>query len=108
MKIPVIKEISKSLKKKLGNLSDKEENLIVFLIGQLGRDSSYSKDCLGGKNMLRDCYAIIQTVRKAVGGRLILIECKPNGKLCKYYENEGFIDITEDKDDLKQYIRFIE
>lgn len=41
-------------------------------------------------------------------GRLILVECKPIEKICKLYEDEGFVDITEESDGLKQYIRFIE
>jgi len=39
---------------------------------------------------------------------LILLECKPIDKLCDYYESEGFIDITENADGLKQNIRFFE
>ena len=57
--------------------------------------------------MLQDCYNIIGSVRDIVGGRVILIECKPIEKLCQFYESEGFIDITENGDGLKQYIRFI-
>ena len=108
MKIPVLETMSNNLRKKLGNHSGKEQNLIVFLIGQLGRDSSYSKDYLNGKQMLQACYGLIGSVRDIVGGRLILVECKPIEKICKLYEDEGFVDITEDNDGLKQYIRFIE
>jgi hypothetical protein len=99
--------MSNSLRRKLGNLSDKENNLVAFLIGQLGRDSSYDKSILNGKKMLQDCYNLIGSARDIVGGRLILIECKPIDKLCQFYENEGYIDITENDDGLKQYIRFI-
>ena len=59
MIIPVIESMSNSLRKKLGNLSDKEQNLVVFLIGQLGRDTSYPSNCLEGKRMLQDCYGLI-------------------------------------------------
>jgi len=108
IKVPVIETMSKNLRKKLGNISDSEQNLVVFLIGQLGRDSSYMKDFLDGKKMLQDCYALIASARDIVGGRLILVECKPIDKVCRMYEHEGFIDITENGDGLKQYIRFIE
>lgn len=107
MKIPIIDTISKNLRKKLGNISDSDQNLVAFLVGQLGRDTSYSKGDLDGKKMLEDCYGLIGSARDIVGGRLILLECKNIDKLCIYYENEGFIDITEDGNGLKQYIRFI-
>lgn len=57
--------------------------------------------------MLQDCYNLVGSARDILGGRLILIECKPIDKLCQFYENEGYIDITENDDGLKQYIRFI-
>lgn len=66
------------------------------------------KDVLDGKKMLQDCYGLIASARDIVGGRLILVECKHIDKICSIYEQEGFIDITENDDGLKQYIRFIE
>lgn len=108
IKVPVIDTMSKNLRKRLGNLSDGEQNLVVFLIGQLGRDSSCTKEVLDGKKMLQDCYFLIASARDIIGGRLILVECKPIDKVCSIYEQEGFIDITENGDELKQYIRFIE
>lgn len=108
MKVPVLETMSHNLRKKLGNLSDKDQNLVVYLIGQLGRDTSYSKDDLDGTQMIQACYGLIESARDIVGGRIILVECKPIKKVCKIYEDEGFIDITEDGDGLKQYIRFID
>jgi len=107
LKVPVIDTMSNTLKKKLGNLADAEKNIVAFLIGQLGRDSRYGKEILDGRRMLQDCYDLIASARDIVGGRVILLDCKPVEKLCSYYESEGFIDITEDEDDLKHYIRFM-
>jgi len=108
MKVPIIDTMSNTLRKKLGNISDREQNLVAFLIGQLGRDTRYTQEDLAGKKMLEDCYGLINSARDIVGGRLILLECKPIDKLCNYYESEGFIDITEYADGLKQYIRFFD
>lgn len=107
IKIPENLSVSKSLRKKLGNLSDKDNNIVVYLIGQLGRDSGYGTHVISGTQMLQDCYSLIETVREVMGGRIILLECKPYPKLCKFYESQGYIDITEDEDGLKQYIKFI-
>ena len=106
MKIPIIETMSKNLRKKLGNLSDRDQNLVVYLIGQLGRDSYFNKNVIDGKRMLQDCYNLIGSARDIIGGRVILLECKPMERLCKFYESEGYHDITENSDDLKQYIRF--
>ena len=108
LKVPVIDAMSNTLKKRLGNLSDGEQNLAAFLIGQLGRDTSYSKEALDGKRMLKDCYGLIGSARAIIGGRIILLDCKSTEKLCHYYENEGYIDITENGDGLKHYVRFID
>lgn len=108
LKVPVVGTMSKTLKKKLGNLSDNEENLVAFLIGQLGRDAAYSKEVLKGKDMLQDCYGLIASARDIVGGRIVLLDCKPAASLCRYYEEDGYIDITENGEELKHYMRFIE
>lgn len=108
LKVPVVKTMSGTLKRKLGNLSDSEENLVAFLIGQLGRDSSYSKEVLNGKDMLQDCYGLIASARDIVGGRIVLLDCKPAESLCRYYQEDGYIDITENGEELKHYIRFID
>jgi len=108
LKVPVVSTMSGGLKRKLGNLSDAEENLVAFLIGQLGRDSSYPKDILNGKEMLQACYDLIASARDILGGRIIMLDCKPADRLCRYYEDEGYIDITENGTDLRQYMRFID
>ncbi|RBP58098.1 hypothetical protein DES36_12533 [Alkalibaculum bacchi] len=107
IRIPIIDTMSKNLKQKLGKLADDDNNIVVYLIGQLGRSTEYDKTVINGKKMLQDCYDLIGSARDIVGGRLILIECKRIDKVCQFYEDEGYIDITENGYDLKQYVRFI-
>ncbi len=107
IRIPIMDTMSKSLQRRLGKLADKDENVVAYLIGQLGRSSDYDNSVIDGKKILQDCYDLIGSVRDIVGGRLILIECKRIEKLCQFYENEGYIDITENGDGLKQYVLFI-
>lgn len=107
IRIPVIGTMSKSLQRRLGKLADKDENVVAYLIGQLGRSSDYDNSVIDGKKILQDCYNLIGSVRDIVGGRIILIECKRIKRLCKFYENEGYIDITENGDGLKQYVHFM-
>ncbi len=108
IKIPIIESMSNNLRKRLGNISDRDKNVVAYLIGQIGRDSTYNSDILDGNSMLKDCYNLIASVREIIGGRLILIECKPEEKLCKFYEDRGYINITEKENGLKQYIRFMD
>jgi len=56
IKVPIIDTMSNILRKKLGNISDREQNLVVFLIGQLGRDTRYTQDDLDGK---KNCWRIV-------------------------------------------------
>jgi len=84
IRIPVINTMSKTLQRKLGKLADKDENIVAYLIGQLGRSSDYDKSVINGKKILQDCYDLIGSARDIVGGRLILIECKRIEKLCRF------------------------
>ena len=107
IRIPVVDTMSKNLQNKLGKLADKDENIVAYLIGQLGRSSNYDKSVINGEKILQDCYDLIGSVRDIVGGRIILIECKRIENLCEFYEEKDYIDITENGDGLKQYVRFM-
>lgn len=78
IKVPVINTMSKTLQKRLGKLTDDDENVVAYLIGQLGRSTDYDN-----------------------------IECKDTIKVRKFYEDRGYINISENGDDLKQYVTFI-
>ena len=99
--------LSKTLSRKLGNASDEHQHIPAFLIGQLGRDSSYDSAEIDGKDMLQDCYDLILAVREIVGGRVVLLDCRNEEKLCRYYEGEGFIDITEAEGEMRRYVRLL-
>lgn len=99
--------MSKSLQKRLGKLTDDDKNIVAYLIGQLGRSTDYDKSIIDGDKMLQECYNLIGSARDVLGGRLILIECKDTAKVCKFYEDRGYINISENGDDLRQYVLFI-
>jgi hypothetical protein len=89
IKVPVINTMSKTLQKRFG------------------RSTDYDKSVIDGDKILQDCYDLIGSARDILGGRLILIECKDTIKVRKFYEDRGYINISENGDDLKQYVTFI-
>ena len=64
IKIPVMDTMSKSLQRKLGKLADEDNDIVAYLIGQLGRSSDYDKSVINGKKMLQDCYDLIGSAGK--------------------------------------------
>lgn len=66
------------------------KSLPCYLIGQLGRSDCASHDELNGSEILEEALRVIRQSHDAVGGRIILIECKENKKLVDFYKDNGF------------------
>lgn len=61
----------------------------AYLIGQLGRCDSCSKDDLSGHQLLNECYHAISLAARIIGGNLLILECREH-MFGKFYEHEGF------------------
>ena len=99
-------------RKQLDGFSAKEHgkqvsNFPCYLIGQLARNSNISKESLSGADLLNFAYDIIAIAVDAVGGRNILVECRNNKKLLKFYLNNGFEKISEVPDENQSMIQMI-
>ena len=87
-----ISNLSKKKKRAaLGNYPGREGLNFVssYLIGQLGRNDAYNSSDLSGEQILNECYHAISLAALAVGGRLLVLECRE----CMYerfYEKHGF------------------
>lgn len=93
-----IKELSNSQKKSLlGNVAnrDKIEYAPAYLIAQIGKNEKY--DCLHKYEIMDECREQIQNVVDLIGGRIVILECEE--KLIEYYEENGFILYSEQKDE---------
>ena len=101
----VPEKISINRRKILDGLSGKKkgsaiENFPCYLIGQLARCTGVSKDDLSGKYLLDKALSYIALAQESVGGRIVLVECKPDEKVIGFYVSYGFDEFTriQDKD----------
>lgn len=60
-----------------------------YLIGQLGRSDTYSSQDISGETILNECYHAISKAAKAVGGRVVVLECR-EWMFEKFYKQQGF------------------
>ena len=109
-------EYSNRKRKELDGLSAKLHGEVIkdipcYLIGQLARNDGVSSDDLPGKHLLDMAFSVIQTSVEAVGGRIVMVECRDREKLVSFYQNNDFIVIAEQSDNgqpMKQLIRKIQ
>ena len=97
---------SKSLRKKITGF--KRENKLgaaVYLIGQMGKNfHNGANKLISGKDLFLLAMQDILKAQQAVGGRIVVVECKNDDKLRKFYEETlGFqlIDTADDESMLK-------
>lgn len=97
---------SKSLRKKITGF--KRENKLgaaVYLIGQMGKNfHNNANQLISGKDLFLLAMQDILKAQQTVGGRIVVVECKNDDKLKKFYEDTlGFqlIDTADDESMLK-------
>ena len=83
-----------------------------YLIGQLARNDSTLKETLTGKDLIEEAQRIIMSAAVAVGGRCMMIECKKEPQLIKFYQDNGFNIISEKNDEdgttIQMICKFVE
>jgi hypothetical protein len=62
----------------------------VYLIGQIGRNDSFTSKDLSLEDILSEIYSILADVQTKVGGSSILIEVDNNERLIDLYKKNGF------------------
>ena len=97
---------SKSLRKKITGF--KRENKLgaaVYLIGQMGKNfHNGANKLISGQELFLLAMQDILKAQQIVGGRIVVVECKNDDKLRKFYEETlGFqlIDTADDESMLK-------
>ena len=89
----------KAKKKLLGSVPGRDNmtSYSAFLIGQLGRADNYTRDDIDGSTILNECYCLIDEIQQKVGGRLIILECRPH-LFEKFYSKHDYKKLNESTD----------
>ncbi|MDD2965004.1 MAG: hypothetical protein PHU33_13735 [Bacteroidales bacterium] len=82
------------------------EIISTILIGQIGRNDSYSSAEINLKDILDYVFGVINIVKEYIGGNVVLIEVDNEPKLVSHYEKYGFEKI-QDNDNLCQLMQFV-
>lgn len=89
--------MSKAIKKKITRFAVYDKNIKKYimtapLIGQLGKNySSVTKELITGNELLKMACDRVEDVQKAIGGRMVYLECEDHVRLKEFYENYGFV-----------------
>lgn len=83
------------------------QNISCYLIGQLARNSYYNKNAISGSDILCLACDTIAAAVELVGGRYIMIECRKNEKLLRFYHNHLFSEITQIADGNMSMVQMI-
>ena len=64
-----------------------------YLIGQLSKNSVVTNNPVTGKELLNISFDIIASAVEAVGGRYVMVECRDEEKLLRFYHENVFHEI---------------
>lgn len=92
--------ISIRTRKELDGFSGKIHNepisdIPCYLIGQLARNDSATKESLSGKELIDEAHRIISASVSYVGGRYMMVECHNDPKILAFYKNNDFEEISQ-------------
>lgn len=90
--------------KSVSSIAPDTEYYNVYLIGQIGRNDSFTSNDLSLKDVLREIYSILYEVQNRVGGSSILVEVDTNEKLIGLYKKYGFQYLDADQESLSQLL----
>ena len=102
-------DLSNEDKQKLKMSKCPDHRIPCFLIGQLGRNDSFSHDELPGTTILERALAVLVAVRDQIGGKFVIVECEDH--LVPIYQSEQFgfrlFNASDKKRTYNQLFRFL-
>lgn len=100
-------ETSKTMKRNLNGIFN-EDRVPCYLIGQLARNDSCSRQLLSGEELLEYALDVLENAHDLVGGRFVRVDCKDRDSLLKFYQNNGFRSLPgRGRHGLCRLVRFI-
>lgn len=105
-------EMSVRARKEIDGFSGKIHGVPIreipcFLIGQLSKNSNITEGQISGKMLLEEAFAVIYSAMSAVGGRYVMVECRDNDKLLKFYKDNGFEEFLREPEGDKPMVQMI-
>ena len=100
-------KVSKSFKKKLNGIFS-DDRVPCYLVGQLARNDSFSKEDIHGEEILDYAFNVLMDAHDLVGGRFVRVDCKDCEQIKAFYVNNHFT-LLPDKEDhgLCQLVKFL-
>lgn len=104
------KSFTNAIRKKINpgkccsSISTEVDYYNVYLIGQIGRNDSFTRKDLSLSDILSEIFSILIEVQNRVGGSSILVEVDNNQKLIELYKKHGFQYLDTDQEDLSQLL----
>ena len=83
------------------------KSIPCYLIGQLAKNSAL-ENTISGTKLLEYAVRIVASAANRVGGRYVLVECRDNPHLKKFYADNGFEEfdtIPDENEPMVQLIR---
>lgn len=110
--LTVPESVSNRVRKELDGISAKIRGeqinaFPVYLIGQLGRNTSVAKEKMPGERLVDHAFDIIQASVNVVGGRYVLIECHEKDKLIRFYRENQFSEFSRIPDADRSMVQMI-
>lgn len=90
--------------KSISSIATDLEYYNVYLIGQIGRNDSFTNKDLSLADILSEIYPIFAEVQTRVGGSSVLIEVDNNERLIDLYQKHGFTSLGSDQEALSQLL----
>lgn len=78
-----------------------------FLIGQLAKNMNVDMPEVTGKMLLDKACAVIYSAMLSVGGRYIMVECRDNENLLKFYRENGFVEFLREAEGDKTMVQML-
>ena len=91
LKVPFNNQLSNRIKKNMNLHKDISQS---YLIGQLGKADGVEKGM--GQKLLRFSIDVFSKSFRSIGCRVIRLDCKKD--LIRFYENNGFIMVSQEED----------
>lgn len=110
--LTVAEETSNRTRKELDGFNAKIKGKPIndfpcYLIGQLARNSAVPRECLSGRQLIEFARDVISASVEAVGGRYVMIECRDSEQLLRFYQENGFSEISRLADGEQPMVQMI-